>query len=255
MTTSGIHIRALADLEWRDVGRPGLSLAPVYEDREAGRFLGLLGFAPMTATGLHQHLDPAFSYFLDGGLTDYQGTATAGEVGINLAGATHDAIAYRRTTIAARLEGPVAYAHGANDLADRIHSGARSGDLKNPAPEILPDINVRLEDLPWGATQTAGVARRTVFDYAKTPHDRRFSQVRLLPETTVPMFRTADALDLFVMGGSLSLNGEPVGAGGFAVVDPETQVRMASDHGALLLAWSEAPIVWDDRETADLFGF
>ncbi len=60
-------------LEWHTAGKSGLSLKPVREDREKGRFLGLVSFEPLTRSGLHQHLGVATSFVLDGSLTDYQG--------------------------------------------------------------------------------------------------------------------------------------------------------------------------------------
>ena len=83
---------------WSEAGRPGFYHKAVRGDRERGLFLGLLSFDPLTRTGVHQHLGVAVSYFLDGSLTDYWGAAVAGQAGINLKGATHDAVSYGKTT-------------------------------------------------------------------------------------------------------------------------------------------------------------
>ena len=107
-----IYVTSHDQLRWVDASRPGLRLAAVHENRETGRFLGLLGFEALSSSGLHQHVDVAFSYMLSGGLTDYAGTTVAGQMGINMPGATHDAIAYVPSMMASRLDGPVLYAPG-----------------------------------------------------------------------------------------------------------------------------------------------
>ena len=68
-------------LTWHTAGKAGLALKPVREDREKGRFLGLVGFEPLTRSGLHQHLGVATSFVLDGSLTDYQGPVRLHESG------------------------------------------------------------------------------------------------------------------------------------------------------------------------------
>ena len=62
-------------LQWQTAGKNGLALKPVREDREKGRFLGLVGFEPLARSGLHQHLGVATSFIIDGSLTDYSGGA------------------------------------------------------------------------------------------------------------------------------------------------------------------------------------
>ncbi len=97
--------------------------------------------------------------------------------------------------------------------------------------------------------------RRLIFDYAETEHDRRNVQLRLLPGTRLPAFRTTAPLDLFVIGGDLSIGGEAQGAGSFFVVEDGARVEMATRYGALLLAWSEGRVAWANADAADPFGF
>ena len=255
----GVYGFAREDLTWRGTEKKGMQLAAVRASRESGQFLGYLLFERFSETGVHQHLGPAFSYFLDGGLTDFQGTAKAGEVGINLEGATHTAIAYRPTLAASRLEAPVIYPSEDSVRGEVLHTGATAppdgGEIVNANPEIMPDINVDLEALPWQGTQVAGLQRRMVFDYAQTEFARRHAELRLLPYTRVPPFRTTAALDVFVIGGDLSFNDERQGAGGFFVVDDGTEVHMSTQYGCLCLVWSEGPVAWQDRARSDPFGF
>src|SRR5688572_2221977 len=89
---NGVYIFALDDMPWRELGRFGVKDKSVREERDSGLYLGLIAFEPMSRTGLHQHLGTALSYFLAGSLSDYQGSAGEGMAGINLAGATHDAV-------------------------------------------------------------------------------------------------------------------------------------------------------------------
>lgn len=257
--SAGIYGFAREDLTWRGTEKRGMQLAAVRASREEGQFLGYILFERFAETGVHQHLGPAFSYFLDGGLTDFQGTAQAGEMGINLEGATHTAIAYRDTLAASRLEAPVIYPSEASVRGEVLHTGATApgpGDeIVNAHPEILPDINIDLETLPWLATQVAGVQRRGIFDYAQTAFERRNVQLRILPHTALPPFRTTAPVDVFVVGGDLAVNGETQGSGGFFVIEEDARVEMATRYGCLMIAWSEGPMTWEDAARGDLFGF
>ena len=128
-----VHVYDAETLQWQSAGKTGLSLKPVREDREKGRFLGLVGFEPVVRSGLHQHLGVATSFVLDGGLTDYQGSIGLHVAGINLKGATHDAVAYQRSLLVSRLEAPVIYPpETGRDYA--LHTGPRFGEIRNPNP-------------------------------------------------------------------------------------------------------------------------
>ncbi|MEN0002074.1 MAG: hypothetical protein AAF940_14425 [Pseudomonadota bacterium] len=252
---SGIYGFAGRDLTWRGTDKKGMQLAPVRADREAGQYLGYLKFDSMAETGLHQHLGPAFSYFLEGGLADFQGFARAGEVGINLAGATHTAIAYAPTLMASRLEAPVIYPSEDSVNGETLHTGATAGEIVNESPEVLPDINILLDDLDWGGTALAGVQRRMIFDYTQTKHSRRHVQLRLLPYTALPPFRAGGAVDIFIIGGDLSAGDESRGAGDFFVIEEGAEVKLSTQFGALFLVWAEGPSLWLRNPVSDLWGF
>lgn len=243
------------DLEWVDPSRPGLRFAPVCEDRRKGKFLGYIGFEPLASTGLHQHLDIAFSYFVDGGLTDYQGAAVTGDMGINLKGATHDAIAYRKTLAAARLEGPVLYEGPGNAAGPALHSGAKVAPIVNEAPEVMPDNNIPVALLPTVPTAVAGISRWLIYDYHKVARDGRSVQLQFLPGSTTPAFDTSAPISFFVIGGALDVGGIRISGGGFGIVEQGTRTRLASTFGALVLAWAEGPAPWLDSKSPDLFGF
>lgn len=243
------------DIPWTSAGRPNLYHKAVRADLGRGLYLGLLGFDPMTRTGLHKHHGTAVSYFLDGSLYDFAGYATMGQAGINLAGATHDAIAYSRCVLASRLEGPVSYPKSEGTLST-LHAGAHHADIVNEAPETMPDINITVDALPSLTTSLAGVSRRLVFDYRATDTDRRMVQLQLLPGTIVPAHVTSDAVEWFLLGGDVVINGAHVVGGSFVVVEADTEVTLSSAYGARLLAWSDGPIAWaDGRRRPDLYGF
>jgi hypothetical protein len=84
----GVYVFDPAEMAWQDAGKTGVAQKTGRRDGERGWFLGLIGMEPMVRSGLHQHQGVATSYFVDGGLTDYQGAIRTGEVGINLKGAT-----------------------------------------------------------------------------------------------------------------------------------------------------------------------
>ncbi|SFQ68901.1 hypothetical protein SAMN05216567_12676 [Variovorax sp. OK605] len=255
-TDASVFVQEKEAMRWVDASRPGLRLAPVHEDRRTGRFLGLLGFDTMASSGLHHHIDIAFSYMLSGGLTDYAGTTVGGQMGINMPGATHDAIAYLPTLMASRLDGPILYSPEANHAdAPHLHAGARVQNFENPRPEESPDVSIFVERLPAHATSVAGLSRRLICDYKGTPHDYRNTALTLIPQTRVPVFITRAPVEIFMIGGGMKVNGQLVLGGGFCMIEAGAQVRMSSGFGAFFLAWSEAPIEWLDGERADLFGF
>ena len=103
LVVPGLYTYDLEALPWRETPRGTAREKAVRRDNEAGLFLGLIAFDPMSRSGLHQHLGTATSYFLSGSLTDHQATTGAGAVGINLAGATHDAVSYGGAMLGKRL--------------------------------------------------------------------------------------------------------------------------------------------------------
>ena len=240
---------------WTAMPRPGMYQKCMRGDREAGTFLGLLGFDPLTRTGLHQHQAPALSYFLDGSLTDYDGPAVQGQVGINLAGATHDAVAYNKCLLAARLEGPVIYRP--DDGAEgRVHTGARAAPIVNAHPEVPPDINITVDALPSLATGIGGLSRRNVFDYRGTGHNHRMAQLALLPGTRLPPHASTATIDWFLLAGDATVNNTALTGGCFCITEPGTELSIATDYGARLLAWAEGPVEWlDGVARPDLYGY
>lgn len=252
----GVHVTEARELNWVDASRPGLRKAAVHENRESGRFLGLLGFDTLASSGLHHHVDIAFSYMLSGGLTDYAGTTVAGQMGINMPGATHDAIAYLPTLMASRLDGPVLYAPGVGaEDAPPLHAGGRSQGFVNPRPEISPDVSITIAGLQAWPSAVAGVTRRLICDYGGTQHDFRNVVLRMIPGSRLPPFRTRRIVEIFVLGGGMKVNGKLVLGGGFCVIEPDCEVTMGSGFGVEFIAWSEGRIEWLDAERPDLFGF
>ncbi len=242
-------------LAWHTAGKTGLSLKHVREDREKGRFLGLVGFEPMARSGLHQHLGVATSFVLDGGLTDYQGPIELHQAGINLKGATHDAISYQRTLLVSRLEAPVIYPE-ATDRDYALHTGPRFGSIRNPNPECEPDINVTVDELMPLATGIGGMTRRMIFDYSRSSGEHRYVQIGMISGSKTPAFTTRALLELWVRAGDLRIADKVAYANCFVVVEPGTTVSIESDFGASFHAWSEARVQWaDGAGSPDPFGF
>lgn len=252
----GVYVFDPAEMAWQDAGKAGVAQKIVRRDGERGWFLGLIGMEPTVRSGLHQHQGVATSYFVDGGLTDYQGAIRTGEVGINLKGATHDAITYARTLFVARLQGPVTYPPQDGPL-HALHAGARHAVLVNPAPEVPPDINVAVDALVAAPTGLDGVERRMVFDYAGTGDAHRMVQLSIRPQVRVPRLRATDHVELWVRGGLLEVDGRIVHAGCFVVIEPGAEFELASPFGALLLGWAEGTLEWVEPPAApaELFGF
>jgi len=250
-----VHVYDANDLKWQTAGKSGLALKPVREDRERGQFLGLVAFEPLCRSGLHQHLGVATSFVLDGGLTDYSGAVVLHEAGINLKGATHDAIAYQRTLLVSRLEAPVIYPpETGRDYA--LHTGPRFGEIRNPNPEAPPDINVAVDRLRALPTGIGGFARKMIFDYAPSKSEHRYVQLEALPGAATPAFRTSAPLELWVRAGDLRAGDAVAHANCFFVIEPGSTLQLASGFGALFHVWSEGRIEWADGVARpDLFGF
>lgn len=238
-----VHVFDAADLPWQPTPEAGLSLKAVRYDNTQGLFLGLVRFDAMARSGLHQHRGVATSLVLEGGLTDYQGPIGLHQVGINLHGATHDAIAYAPTLLVSRLEGPVAYPKERSQLTG-LHAGSHHDDIVNPAPERPPDINIDIDTLTAWHTGVTGLQRQLIFDYAGTGSSHRFVQWRLRPGTVCPAWRTSAVTEFWVRGGLVWVNGRLVRGNSFIVAEPGAELDLRSPHGALVLAWAEGAERW-----------
>jgi hypothetical protein len=254
-TSGGVYVYAVDELPWRELGRPGVKDKAVREERDTGLYLGVIAFEPMSRSGLHQHLGTALSYFLAGSLADYQGSASEGMAGINLAGATHDAVSYPGALIASRLEGPVVSPEGVT-AAHPIRGGAKAGQLTNPFPERWPDINIPVAPLPLVPTHFPGIGRRMVFDYAPTGDRRRFAALTLMPHAPAVEIAHQGLSDWYVLAGDVAVNGKRAYANSFVIVEPGARVSIETEYGCQLLAWAEAPATGDAHgKEAELYGF
>jgi hypothetical protein len=245
----GVHVYDMATLPWLQTERGTAREKPVRRDNENGLFLGMLEFDPLSRSGVHQHRGVATSYFLSGSLTDHQTTTREGSVGINLTGATHDAVSYGGCLLVSRLDGPVVIPEGS--LA--IHPHADKAGVRNAAPETPPDITVELAKAHAVATRLPGVVRRPLFDYAGTGHTRRMCALQFLAGTQDHRLAHSALTDLFILAGDLRVNGQAVHGPSFVIIDGGTTVSFGSEHGCSLLAWAEGPAITDGQ--AELYGF
>lgn len=246
--TSGVHIADMGARPWLATAKPGLWTKPLREDHAKGEFLGLVRFDPFVRSGLHQHQGVATSFVIDGGLSDYFGSVGLHQMGINLKGSTHDAIAYQNTVLVSRLEGPVTYPPTA-DISG-VHAGSVHGEFVNAAPDVPPEVNVSVDTLPAQATGIPGASRQGVFDYAGTGSHHRLLQLTLRPHTELE-FKAGGLTDFWVRGGELQVNGQTAYANCFVMCASGAHVHIASPFGALLLVWAEGA----DSSAGNLFGF
>lgn len=247
---SGVYAYDIESLPWHDTARGTAREKAVRRESGAGLFLGLICFDPLSRSGVHQHLATATSYFLAGSLTDYQGTTCAGSIGINLAGATHDAVSYSGCTLVSRLEGPVVVPEGSVP----VHPHANHAALSNHTPETPPDITVVLEQTRSQPTRFAGVGRRPLFDYAGTGDNRRLSALSLWPGMPPLRVKHTALTDLFVMAGDLRLDGRTTVGPAFVIMEPGAEVTLSTEYGCSLLAWAEGPARCADTG-GELYGF
>jgi len=249
-----VHVFDASTLPWQATGNPGLKLKAVRNDDERGEFLGLVSFAPFVRSAVHQHTGVATSFVVDGGLTDYHGSLTLHQVGINVRGSTHDAISYRDTVLVSRLEGPVLYPPTEGEPSG-VHAGSRVQSFVNPDPDVPPEVNVSVDALSCAATGVAGVTRQMVFDYAGTGSVRRLVQLQLRPTTALAAARASDWIELWVRGGELLVNGQRAPANCFVVIEPGATFALSAPFGASVLAWAEGREAWSDGGAGNLFGF
>jgi hypothetical protein len=249
-----VHVFDASAMPWQDTADPGLKLKPIRNDDERGEFLGLVHFAPFVRSALHQHQGVATSFVIDGGLTDYHGSVKRHQVGINVRGSTHDAIAYQHTVLVSRLEGHVFYAPR-DGVPSGVHAGSLQREFVNPDPDAPPEVNVGVDELPSSATGIAGVQRQVVFDYAGTGTERRLVQLQVRPATELPRCRAGDWIELWVRGGELEIDGARAHANCFVVIEPGAVFSVRSPFGASALAWAEGREQWPGGEGGNLFGF
>jgi hypothetical protein len=249
--SSNVQVIDMQDHAWQTTSNPGLHLKPVRHDNEQGLFLGLVKFDAFTRSGLHQHRGLATSFVIDGSLTDYHGSIKLHEAGINLNGATHDAIAYASTVLVSKLEAPVIYPP--DSQISGVHAGSKAQSFSNPAPLEPPELNVSVDELPKFNTGYAGVVAQTIFDYAALKQNRRYCQIHITPQGALD-FMIAVRTEFWVRGGNLTVNGLDAHANCFIICEPGAHIEIASPFGALLLAWAEGPELSNSSER-NLFGF
>ena len=252
-----VHVFDASVLPWHETGKAGLRLKAVLNDDERGEFLGLIGFDPFVRSGLHQHQGVATSFVIAGGLTDYHGAVNLHEVGINVLGSTHDAMAYLPSVLVSRLEGPVTYPpeHGA---LSGLHAGSRHATFRNPNPDVPPEVNVAIDEVDLVATGIKGLQRQTAFNYAGTGTNRRMVQWRIRAETELPVWHPTEGVECWVRGGGVRINGVEAHANCFIVIEPGASVQITSAFGALLLVWADGPEQWPTdslNQRINLFGF
>jgi hypothetical protein len=249
--SAGVQVIDMQTHGWQTTANPGLHLKPIRHDNERGLFLGLVKFDAFTRSGLHQHQGLATSFVIEGGLTDYHGSIKLHEAGINLNGATHDAIAYSPTVLVSKLEAPVIYPP--DTQISGVHAGSKAQNFSNPAPMEPPEINIQIDDLPKFQTGYSGVTAQTIFDYASLKQNRRYCQIHITPQSSLD-FKIEERTELWVRGGNLTVNGQNAYANCFIICEPGAHISMTSPFGALLLAWAEGPEVSNSGQ-GNLFGF
>ncbi len=246
-----VQVIDMQDHAWQTTSNPGLHLKPVRHNDEHGLFLGLIKFDAFTRSGLHQHQGLATSFVIEGGLTDYHGSIKPHEAGINLNGATHDAIAYSQTVLVSKLEAPVIYPPNAE--ISGVHAGSKAKDFSNPDPLEPPEVNIDVDALTKFNTGYSGVSRQTIFDYKKLGQERRYCQLHITPQSRLD-FTTSKRTEFWVRGGDLKVNKLSAHANCFIICEQGSRIEIESSFGALLLAWAEGRELSDSADR-NLFGF
>jgi hypothetical protein len=247
-STRAVHVFDMERQPWSATASPGLWLKAVRHDDERGLYLGLIRFDEGTRSGLHQHQGVATSFVREGGLTDYHGAVRLHEAGINILGSTHDAVAYQYTVLVSKLEAPVNYPPDSE--ISGVHAGSRHGSVRNPNPDMPPEVNIPVDALPKMDTGIAGVKGQLIFDYAGTGKNHRMVQLSVKPETGFE-FEAGALTEFWLRGGLAAINDEPVHADCFIVCEAGAKVRVRSPYGALFIAWAEGR----EKSAGNLFGY
>lgn len=241
-------MRRTADLAWTPVAQPGTEVMVLRTDPRSGASVALLRFAAGSTTGLHSHSALATSYFLSGSLIDFQGLAGAGELGVNLAGATHDAHAPEDAVLVSRLEGPV----HALELTEELRGEDRDDPLTPVRTDILgpPDINIDVAGVAWEPTAFDGVARRTLWQAGP---NWSVAVLRLAPGAEVPRHLHVGPLDTYVLSGELRDEQGEYARGDYTCSGAGTRRSLRSGTGAELLCWADGPAVFGHGVTERLY--
>jgi hypothetical protein len=234
---AGLHVFDMSRMPWQPTANPGLWLKPVRQEGALGQYLGLVRFDADARSGLHQHQGVATSFVIDGGLTDYHGSIGLHQAGINVRGSTHDAVAYQRTVLVSRLEGPVSYPP--RDAISGVHTGSYTAEFQNPDPDIPPEVNVPVDAQPLQETGIEGVRSQMIFDYRGTGSSHRMLQLHIRPQAEFS-FTALGLTEFWVRGGNLTVNQQAAHANCFVVCEEGAKLHVSSPFGALLIVWAQA---------------
>ena len=252
---NGIYDYDSTKMDWKSIGgKDDAFQKAVHTDPERGMFVGLVAMEDYANTGLHIHTAPASNYFLTGKLTDWVAEQGNGDFVINPTGATHDAFCVARAVFVGKLDGPLYYA--SDEAAFQMNNSPLQGEVTNDHPELPADIVVPLERQRPMPTTIGGLSRNVLWDYAGETVDHRVVKFQLLPGTGLPRHSITGLTHWFVLGGEVTVNERRQRAGAFMVLEPETELAVRSEFGALVLAWAEGPVRYADGQIRpDLYGY
>ncbi len=137
-----------------------------------------------------------------------------------------------------------------------LHTGPRFGSIRNPNPEVEPDINVSVDEVHALPTGIGGVTRKMIFDYARSSGEHRYVQMGMISGSKTPAFTTTALLEMWVRAGDIRIGDKVAYANCFVVIEPGATLSIESDFGALFHVWSEGRAAWSDGASGpDPFGF
>ena len=79
------------NMPWQETPYPGIQMKMLWHDEASGASAILFKFEPGAKTPLHEHTALEQTYVLDGGLSDHDGTISAGNYAVRIAGSVHQA--------------------------------------------------------------------------------------------------------------------------------------------------------------------
>lgn len=105
---------------------------------------------------------------------------------------------------------------------------------------LLDLVTIRIDALPWSATDVPGVAEKVFERIPAGPDARETAVLRLAPGTDLGRWQADCRVDLFVLAGSARINGQACGARHYVRIPAGDDLSLNAPGGATFLVKQRA---------------